>query len=258
MDPRPLFIANWKMHLTEPEVTTYLNKFKPLVFETEGRAMVVVPSFASLKTAAILTERARVYVGAQNVSSEEEGAYTGEVSAKMLASVGCRFVLVGHSERRHIFAEDDDLIRRKMVAAMKYRLIPVLCIGETADERQSGTAKEVVERQLRRGLEGVEIRDDAQADVAYEPIWAIGAGETATPEHAEEMHQHVRSVLESLYPGAVGKGIRILYGGSVTPEDTASLMAQPTVQGLLVGRASRDPEHFAAICNHPEATQAGP
>jgi len=258
VDARPLYIANWKMNLTEPEVTTYLNKFKPLVFETQGRAVVIAPGFASLKTATILTERARVYIGAQDVSPEESGAYTGEVSAKMLASVGCRFALVGHSERRRRFGEAGDLISRKMRAAMATRLIPVLCVGETAEERGAGNALEVVERQLREGLAGVEVRDEAIADVAYEPVWAIGTGDHATPEQAEEMHRHIRSVLESLYPGSVGGGIRILYGGSVTPENVASLMAQPTVNGVLVGGASLDPEKFAAICNHPDPGASAP
>ena len=251
MDSRPLFIANWKMNLTEPEVTTYLNLFKPLVFETEGRAIVITPPFTSIKTAAILTERARVAIGAQDVHPEPGGAVTGGVSARLLKATGCRFVLVGHSERRQQFGEDDDLVRRKALAAMSERLIPVVCVGETAEQRNQGQAMQVVEEQVRRCLQGIEVRDDALLDIAYEPVWAIGSGDNATPEQCEQMHRHLRSVLETLYPGPVGAEIRIVYGGSVTPENAADLMARPSVNGLLVGSASLDADGFAAICNVP-------
>lgn len=249
MDGRPLFVANFKCNLTEPEVTTYLNKFKPLVFETEDRVIVVAPPLTSVRTASILTERSRVKVAAQDVFPEDHGAFTGEVSAPMLAAVGCRFVLVGHSERRRLFGEDDALVRRKAGAAMASGLVPVVCVGETAEQRRDGLAADIVLSQVGTCLEGIEVREDALLEIAYEPIWAIGTGEVATPEQAEEMHGHIRSALESRYPGPVGTGIRILYGGSVTPANVASLMARRNVGGVLVGGASLDPEGFAAICN---------
>ena len=257
MDSRLLFIANFKMNFVEAEVTTYLNKLKPLVFEAEGRVIVVAPPFISIKTAVLLTERARIAVGAQDVFPEPEGPFTGAISAAMLAAAGCRFVLVGHSERRRLFSEDDELIRRKAKAAMTKRMIPVVCVGETSEQRAAGRATEVVEAQLRGSLDGIEVRDDALLDVAYEPVWAIGTGDHATPEQAEEMHNHIRTVLETLYPGPVGTGIRILYGGSVTPDNAGLLMARRNVGGLLVGGASLDPEKFAAICCLPKEEIAG-
>jgi triosephosphate isomerase len=249
--PRPLFIANFKMNLVEADVTTYLNRFKPLVFESEGRDIVIAPPYTSIKTAALLTERARVSVGAQDVHPEAEGAFTGCVSARMLRAAGCRYVIVGHSERRRQFAEDDALVRAKVAAAMAERLIPVVCVGETADQRRRGRPRDVVEAQLRSALAGIEVRADARLDVAYEPVWAIGTGEAATGEQAEEMHLHVRRLLEAAYPGPVGAGIRILYGGSVSPDNADDLMSRREVNGLLVGGASLDPEKFAAICNVP-------
>jgi triosephosphate isomerase (TIM) len=251
VDTRPLLVANFKMYLAEPEVATYLNRFKPLVFATEGRAIVIAPAFTSLRTAAILTERSQIQVAAQDVHPELEGAFTGSVSARMLASVGCRYVLVGHSERRQGAGEDDALVARKLRAAMSARLTPVLCVGESLEERQRGVAATVVARQIEAALAGLPGPGDRPLVIAYEPVWAIGTGEVATAEQVAEMHAHIRSRVGATFPGDPGAGVRVIYGGSVTVESAGSLLAIPTVNGLLVGGASRDPERFAAICNTP-------
>jgi triosephosphate isomerase len=250
MDNRPLFIANWKMSLTEPEVTDFLTRFKPLAPPTGERAVVVAPPYPSLRTAAILLERSGIEVAAQDLWHEKRGAFTGGVSASMLAAVGCRHVLVGHSERRRIWNEDDALIHRKLQAAMEHGLLPVLCVGETAEERREERTAEVVEIQLRGGLGDLAAGGEAALAVAYEPVWAIGTGDTASPEQAAEVHRQIRSVLQEIAPGP-GAGLRILYGGSVTADTAGDLMAQPGIDGLLVGTASLDPESFAAICSCP-------
>ena len=253
MDSRPLLIANFKMYLAEPEVATYLNRLKPLVFATEGRAIVIAPAFTSLRTAAILTERSQIQVAAQDVHPEPEGAFTGSVSARMLASVGCRYALVGHSERRQGAGEDDALIARKLRAVLAAGLTPVLCVGENLEERRRGRATEVVAHQLEAALAGLSSPGERPLAIAYEPVWAIGTGETAAPEQVGEMHRRIRGWVASIFPGEPGAGVRVIYGGSVTVENACGLLATPAVSGLLVGGASRDPEKFAAICNTPLA-----
>jgi triosephosphate isomerase (TIM) len=246
--PDPVFVANWKMNLTEPEVISFLTQFRPLVEETEGRTIVVAPAYPSLKTASILTQGSHILVGAQDVSDRDGGSFTGAVSAAMLAAVGCRYVLAGHSERRRIWAEDDELHNRKLRAIQGHGMIPILCVGETAEERREGRANEVVERQIRRGLEGVSMQGATDLALAYEPVWAIGTGDHASPEQAAEMHGAIRSLLAVLYPEA-GGDLPVLYGGSVTPANAAALLEQPSIGGLLVGGASLDPRSFASICN---------
>jgi triosephosphate isomerase len=251
VDLRPLFVANWKMNLTEPEVTAFLTRFKPIVPSLEDRAVVLSPSYPSLRTAAILTEKTGIEVAAQDLFPEPKGAYTGAVSARMVAAVGCRYVLAGHSERRHIWNEEDALVNRKVKAALDNNLAPILCVGETAQERQEGRTEEVVERQVRLGLEGVAVGEDSQLAVAYEPVWAIGTGDNATPDQAEEVHRRIQGVLADLLGPPVGAALRILYGGSATPDNAEDLMARPAIRGLLVGGASLNPESFAAICSVP-------
>ena len=247
MDTRPLFLANWKMNLVEADVTSFLTRFLPLAPPTTDRAIAVAPSFPSLRTASILLEKTGMEVAAQDLCHEERGAFTGGVSAAMLVAVGCRYVLVGHSDRRQIWAEDDALIQRKVSAATGHGLLPVLCVGESAGDRQEGRTAEVVENQVRAGLNGVPLDGEKPLALAYEPVWAIGTGESASPEHAEEVHRQIRELLEEIYPGRAS-ALRILYGGSVTADTAADLMAQPDINGLLVGTASLEPESFAAIC----------
>ncbi len=250
MDTRPLFLANWKMNLVEAEVTSFLTRFLPVAPPTKDRAIAVAPSFPSLRTASILLEKTGMEVAAQDLCHEERGAFTGGVSAAMLAAVGCRYVLVGHSDRREIWAEDDELIQRKMRAATDHGLLPVLCVGESAGDRKKDRTAEVVEKQVRAGLSGIPLDEERPLALAYEPVWAIGTGESASPEQAEEVHRQIRALLEEIYPGRA-PALRILYGGSVTADTAADLMAQPDVNGLLVGTASLEPESFAAICRCP-------
>jgi triosephosphate isomerase len=250
VDTRPLFIANWKMNLPEEQVTSFLTRFLPVAPPTNDRAIVVAPSFPSLRTASILLERTGIEVAAQDLFHEERGAFTGGVSATMLEAVGCKLVLVGHSERRQIWGEDDATVQRKMKAASAHDLQPVLCLGESADERRQGRTFAVVERQLRKGLEGIPLQEDAAFAVAYEPVWAIGTGDSASPDQAQEVHRHLRGLLGELFPGRQA-ALRLLYGGSVTKDTAAELMAQEDINGLLVGTASLDPDSFAAICSCP-------
>jgi len=247
VDIRPLFIANWKMQFVEAEVTSFLTRFLTLAPTTKDRTIVVAPSFPSLRTASILLERTGIEVAAQDLWHEDRGAFTGGVSAAMLEAVGCRYVLVGHSERREIWKEDDELVHRKMRAASAHGLLPVLCVGESAAQRQQGRTAAVVEAQIRAGLDGIPLHEKAPMALAYEPIWAIGSGESASPQQVEEVHGRIRELLEEIYPGRAA-ALRILYGGSVTADSAVDLMAQPNINGLLVGTASLDPESFATIC----------
>lgn len=253
MDTRPLFIANWKMHLVETEVTSFLTRFLPLAPPATDRAIVVAPSFPSLRNASLLLEGTGLELAGQDLCHEESGAFTGGVSAAMLSAIGCRYVLIGHSERREIWGEDDGLVQQKMRIASSHGLVPVLCVGESAAQRQQGRTSEVVERQIRAGLQNIPLQENTALALAYEPLWAIGSGKSASPEQAEQVHGQIRELLEDLYPGSAS-ALRILYGGSVTADTATDLMAQPNINGLLVGTASLEPKSFAAICRCPVRT----
>ncbi len=229
MRPR-IVAANWKMNLLRTEATELVRKLR----EEEGAARVVIfPSFPLIPTVAELA--GRIEVGGQDLHPEDKGAFTGDVSGAQLKDAGCTWVLCGHSERRQGHGEGDDLIARKIAAAQRHGLIPMVCVGETRDERKAGDTFKVLERQVRSALEAL------QGDfvLAYEPVWAIGTGETATPEMAQEAHKFIRGLLSQDVP--------ILYGGSATPDNAAGLIAQPDVDGFLVGGASLDPGKFLSI-----------
>ncbi len=245
---KPLLIANWKMNFTELEVTRFLERFLELIGDQPRATILVSPSFPSLRTAVTTLRKTGVGVVAQDLFPEEQGAFTGAVSAAMLAAVGCSHVLVGHSERRKFWGEDDALIRRKLIAALKHGLRPVLCIGETAVQRREGQTRGVVVGQLRQILDGVALGEDAGLTIAYEPVWAIGTGDSASPEQAQEVHAWIRTCLEEIVSAPPAETIPILYGGSVTAQTAGTLLAQPTIEGLLVGSASLEPGSFAAIC----------
>lgn len=213
---------------------------------TESVDVALCPPFVSLEAVAEIVRGSRVLLGAQNVHDQEDGAFTGEVSAPMLASVGCQFVIVGHSERRQFFGEGDDLVGRKVGAVLRHGLTPILCVGETLQERDRGEERAVVERQVRAAL-GPELVDDPDAlVVAYEPVWAIGTGRTASPEQAQEMHAWIKSLLTELLDDA-GPLVRILYGGSVKPDNAPELFRQEDIHGGLIGGASLKAEDFASI-----------
>ncbi|RMF18600.1 MAG: triose-phosphate isomerase [Candidatus Dadabacteria bacterium] len=235
---RPLIAGNWKMHKTIAQATTFVSELSgALSTDAEVR---LYPPFTALAATARAAADTAIAVGAQNLHDQREGAFTGEVSADMLTDAGATSVLVGHSERRHLFGEDDAWINRKVHAAIRSGLDVVLCVGETLDERDGGHAQQVVERQIRAGLDAVPA--NATVDVAYEPVWAIGTGRTATPEQAQEMHAFIRTLLNE-----TGIGARILYGGSVKPGNAEQLLACQDIDGVLVGGASLEPESFAQI-----------
>jgi len=247
--PRKKFIAgNFKMNTTSSEVAAYLEAFRVATEKVNDVDIVLIPPFTSLaKASEILGGAQKIRLGAQNMSSEAKGAYTGEISASMLRDLFVRYVLVGHSERRRLFGETDEMVRRKLVTALKSELRPILCIGETLEERQSNQEKTALESQLRAALEGLSPEEISEIVIAYEPVWAIGTGLTATPEQAQQAHLFIRDYLGKLSGTSVANRSRILYGGSVTPDTAVELLSQPDIDGALVGGASLDPRAFAKI-----------
>jgi triosephosphate isomerase len=240
---RYFIAANWKMHKTVGETREFLASFLPMVKDVTDVDIVIAPPFTALSPAAEAMKGGNVQLSAQDVFWEEKGAYTGEVAPGMLLDAGCRHVIVGHSERRQHFFEDDVAVNRKIRAAKKAGLAVIFCVGETLDEREAGKTFDVVKREVEAGLSEV---DPDNLVVAYEPIWAIGTGKTATPEQAQEVHAFIRKILTNLF-GEKAEEIRILYGGSVTPENVDSLMSCGDVNGALVGGASLKPDSFARI-----------
>ena len=242
----PIIAANFKMHQTAAETADYASALVAELGDLEGVEVVVAPPFTALDRAAQAFADGPVRLSAQDVHAEPEGAFTGEVSVAMLAELGCAYSIVGHSERRALFGETDDKVSAKVAALLAGGLRPIVCVGESLDEREAGRTREVVEAQLHRSLAGVEPAWAEEVVVAYEPLWAIGTGRTATPEMAQEVHQAIRAHLGVAF-GAAADALRIQYGGSVKPDNAADLMAQPDIDGALVGGASLDPASFASI-----------
>jgi triosephosphate isomerase len=239
--------GNWKMHRTQAEARALVGALAPLVAPLAGQVQVAVaPPFTALAAAREALAGGPVELAAQDVHWEKQGAFTGEVSAAMLADAGCRHVIVGHSERRQLFGETDESVRRKVGAVLAGGMRPIVCVGEILAEREAGRTLEVVGRQLRAALAGLPAEVHAALTVAYEPVWAIGTGKTATAAQAQEVHAALRAILRELC-GGLADGIRIQYGGSVKPENAAELMSQPDVDGALVGGASLEAGSFAAI-----------
>lgn len=234
------------MHKTAREAVDFIEKLAPLVEGTQVKIFLAVP-FTSIFAAAQAAKNSALNIGAQNMHDAREGAFTGEIASLMLKEAGASFVLIGHSERRVLFGEGPEQIQRKMVRALGDDLIPVLCIGETSDERRAKKTGMVLKEQLSSALQGVPKEDVGKIILAYEPVWAIGTGESATPKMAQEAHAIIRSELGALFGSKAAGHIPILYGGSVNPENAHSLMAQGDVDGLLVGGASLESESFAAI-----------
>jgi triosephosphate isomerase (TIM) len=243
---RPLMAGNWKMYKTREETAEYLSPFLNLVDGVGDRDILVCVPFTSLVAALDLTDGSNVWVGAQTMHHADEGAFTGEVSPAMLLDVGVQWVVLGHSERRQYYAETDAELARKVRSALDHGLHPVLCVGETLEEREAGSTRERVEGQLRADLADVKADELTRLAVAYEPIWAIGTGRTATPDVAQETVALCREVVRDLFGGAADE-TRILYGGSVKAANIDDLMAQPDIDGVLVGGASLDPAEFARI-----------
>ena len=241
----PLMAGNWKMHKTQAEATALVEGLKPHAAAVKDQETVVCPPFTALAAVVRAAAGSPIGVGAQNLHWEKEGAFTGEVSAPMLAELGCRYVIVGHSERRQHFGETDEIVQRKARAAVTVGLRPIVCIGESLRERDAGTTFDVLEAQVKGSLHG--LSGDSGLVVAYEPVWAIGTGRTAPPAQAQEAHAFVRKLLEGLLSPAAAAATRILYGGSVKPDNVRDLMAQPDLDGALVGGASLDPNSFGKI-----------
>ncbi|HEY2960964.1 MAG TPA: triose-phosphate isomerase [Pyrinomonadaceae bacterium] len=248
---KPVIAGNWKMYKTLGESVETALALKPLVANANHCEVVIAPVFTALKTVCDRLEGSNVKVAAQNCSTEsKEGAHTGEVAAFMLRDVGASYVIVGHSERRQFYAETDAQVNRKVQAGLAAGLTAIMCVGETLEQREGGSAQDVVSTQLTGGLGGLTASDLDRIIVAYEPVWAIGTGRTATPEQAQEMHAFIRRVFADRHSTDAGRALRILYGGSVKPDNIAGLMAQPDIDGALVGGASLQADSFAQIVNY--------
>jgi len=243
---RPILAANWKMNMTCAELADFTDRFIPLVADADSVDIVIAPPFTLLDRLARQIAGSAILAAAQNVHPEERGAFTGEIAPGMLADLGCAYAIVGHSERRALFAESDELVARKAAALLEHGIRPIVCVGESLEQRDAGRALEVVEQQLGESLARIPGEQADRVVVAYEPVWAIGTGRTATPETAQEVHAHIRKRLVDRFE-ETGDRIRIQYGGSVKPENIYALMDQPDIDGALVGGASLDPEAFARI-----------
>jgi triosephosphate isomerase len=244
---KPFIAGNWKMNMNTASAVSLASG---LVKELEGVDSVdvaVCPPFVYLQAVAAALSASNIALGSQNVYFEEKGAFTGETSCDMLKDVCCTYAIIGHSERRHVMGETDELINKKISAAINSGLLPVFCVGELLEERQAGTTNDVVARQVKKGLEGICNERIQAVTIAYEPVWAIGTGLTATPEQAQEVHAMIRGLLTDMYGEDIAQSLRIQYGGSAKPDNTAELMSQPDVDGLLVGGASLKVEDFAAM-----------
>lgn len=244
---RPLIAGNWKMFKTIPEAVNLVNIIKAGIHKVTECDIVVCPPFTALSAISGVIRDSKIDLGAQDMYFETEGAYTGEISPLMLKDVGCRYVIIGHSERRQYFKESDELINKKVLAALKYNLVPILCLGETLEEREARRAFEIVKSQFDRSLKELKADEIDRVVIAYEPVWAIGTGRTATPEQAEQMHSYIRRLLNEHYGETVGERVMILYGGSVKPDNIAQLTGKPNVDGALVGGASVKAEAFIQI-----------
>jgi triosephosphate isomerase len=247
MNRRPLIAGNWKMHTTVQEAQQLASAVVRAAAKVSGREVMIAPPYTALAAVGSLLSGTGVLLGAQNVHWQEEGAFTGEISAAMLKDVGCVMAIVGHSERRQVFGETDVMINRRLSGALQSGLVPVFCIGETLEEREAGRAFSVLEAQLRAGLAGLEVIDGGEIVVAYEPVWAIGTGKTATEGQAQEAHNFIRKLLADIYEKNIAAQIRILYGGSVKPENIDILMQQDDIDGALVGGAALNAESFERI-----------
>jgi triosephosphate isomerase len=246
---RPVIAGNWKMFKTQAETRAFLAALKPLVADSTHCDIVVAPPFTSLAVAADAAKGSAISVAAQDVYWEPQGAFTGEVSPKMLMDAGCKYVIIGHSERRQFFGETDEWVRKKTKAALEAGLIPIVCVGELLAEREGGRTESVLERQFIDGFSALTGQDFSRIIVAYEPVWAIGTGRTATPEMAAEAHRFLRKLASNTFTPERAAGLRILYGGSVKPDNIKGLMAQVEIDGALVGGASLDAQSFASIVN---------
>ena len=245
---RKVIAGNWKMNMLPNEAINYIEEFTPLVKDTDNEVILCVP-YTDLFYCLLNAQGTNIKIGAQNMHFEEKGAYTGEVSGKMLKSIGVEYVIIGHSERRQYFAETDETVNKKIKAAFNYELKPIVCVGETLEEREAGKTIEIITNQTQKALEGLTNEQVESIIIAYEPIWAIGTGKTATSEDAENSIKAIRDKISQIYGQNVSKRVIIQYGGSVKSSNAKELFEMPDIDGGLVGGASLKPEEFAKIVN---------
>ncbi len=250
MKRKKIIAANWKMYKTVQESRAFLDAFLPLVQQHDRDEIVICPPFVNIAAVLEQTRGSLIKVGAQNVYWEKEGAFTGEVSPGMLAGAGCEYVIVGHSERRQYFGETDDTVNRRLESALEAGLATILCVGEVLEEREAKLTEDVLRRQCSRAFSGISARKASKLSLAYEPVWAIGTGKTATPQMAADAHTVIRQEAALTFGKEFAAALRILYGGSVKPDNVKALMAESEIDGALVGGASLKPESFAAIVKY--------
>ncbi len=247
MPRKPFICGNWKMNTTRSDAVVLAEGTAGAAAEHTGVEVGACPPACYIDAVVAAAANTPMVVGGQNMYTEAEGAFTGEIAGPMLVDLGCEYVILGHSERRHVFGEPDDLIARKVRAAFTFGLKPILCVGELLEERNAGKTRDVVRRHVASGFEGLAKDQAAQVVIAYEPVWAIGTGETATPDQAQEVHAFIRTLLAELYDEDLSQTVRIQYGGSVKPANAHDLLAQPDIDGALVGGASLKVESFSGI-----------
>jgi triosephosphate isomerase (TIM) len=250
MPRKKLIAANWKMYKTPDQTRAFFQDFLPLVANHDRDEIVVCPPFIDLQTALDAAKGSRVAIGSQNVHWGDEGAYTGEISAAMLQAIGCTHAIIGHSERRQYFGETDDTVNLRLKTALEAGLTPIVCVGEVLQEREAGLTEDVLRRQCARAFHKVSTKKAGKLVIAYEPVWAIGTGKTATPQLASAAHSLIRGEAAKTFGQEFADALRILYGGSVKPDNAKSLMAEEEIDGALVGGASLDPKSFAAIVKY--------
>lgn len=246
---KSLIAANWKMNMNIKNSISFINFFKTYIKVIKNKEIVICPPFTLLNKINELLKNTKITLGAQNMYFEKNGAFTGEVSASMLKDIGCEYVILGHSERRQYFNESDSLINKKIKAALNNNLKPILCIGETLEQRENDQTMKIIKDPLLNCLKDIDDNKMKNIVIAYEPIWAIGTGKNATPKQAEEVHKFIRKLLTNNYNKNISKNIRIIYGGSMKPENAEELLKMPNIDGGLVGGASLDAKSFARICN---------
>ncbi len=244
---KPIIAGNWKMNKTVAEAKSLAEGIKIDLSECTSVDVVLCPPFTALKTVSDSISGTQIKLGAQNMNPELSGAFTGEVSPEMLRDVYCHYVILGHSERRALYGETDAIVNAKAKSALKNNILPIVCVGETLDERDAGKVEEVVEKQVRGSLAELSIDDMKKTIIAYEPVWAIGTGRTATPEQAQEVHSLIRKILADIFDESTAQSVRIQYGGSMKPDNAPELLAQPDIDGGLIGGAALDPHSFTQI-----------
>lgn len=246
---KPFICGNWKLNKTIAEAGAFAKEFMPMVKDNSSVEIGICAQFIALESLCKEFSGSNVGVGAQDCYWEESGAFTGEIAPSMIKDAGCVYTIIGHSERRQYFGETNETVNKKTKAAIKADLMPIVCVGETLEERESGKMKEVVENHLRGGLDGLSKDEMAKVTIAYEPVWAIGTGKTATPDQAQEVHEFSRKILEDMFGKDVADATRIQYGGSVKPDNVKELMSKADIDGALVGGAALKADSFAAIAN---------